>query len=57
MKKGKKLWKQMKQDKIFSDFSARGMILAGKYCLDWEGQCGLKERYFYGNRGDKIRLL
>lgn len=57
MKKGKKLWKQMKQDKIFSDFSARGMILAGKYCLDWEGQCGLKERYFYGSRGDKIRLL
>lgn len=44
MQKGKKLWKQTKQDKIFSDVSARKMILAGKYCLDWEGQCSLKGR-------------
>lgn len=57
MQNGKKFWKQTKQDKIFSDVSARKMILAGKYCLDWEGQCGLKGRYFCGNRGDKIKLL
>lgn len=54
--KGERLWKQIKQDKIISGFSARKMILAGKYCLDWEGQCGLKGRYFCGNRGDKIAI-
>lgn len=44
MQKGKRVWKQIKQDKIISDFSARKMILAGKYCLDWKGQWALKGR-------------
>lgn len=30
MQKRETLWKQMRQDKIFSDYSARKMILAGK---------------------------
>ena len=50
MQKGERLWKQIKQDKIFSGSSARKMILAGKCCIDWGGQCSLKGRYFWGNR-------
>lgn len=57
IQKEKKLWKKVKQDKIFSDFSARKIILAGKYCLDWEGQSGLKGSYFCGNRGENITFL
>lgn len=52
MQKGEALWKQLKQDKIFSDSSVRKMILAGKCCIDWGRQCGLKGRYFLGNRED-----
>lgn len=50
MQKGERLRKQINQDEIFSDDSARKMILAGKCCVDWGGQCCLKGRYFLGNR-------